>query len=134
MQVVRARTCPTACAPFAVLVRQLALNQQLVKAAPTWPRSPPPSATPPSGRLLEPAQPFRRSASSSASSWAFVYVSLLVYGQMVAQGVVGKVEPGGPLLLTAIRPWQLMLGKLAGIGVVGLVQLAVAAAGVSPVR
>ena len=32
------------------------------------------------------------------------------------------------LLLTTIRPWQLMVGKVAGIGAVGLVQLGVVAA------
>jgi ABC-2 type transport system permease protein len=54
-----------------------------------------------------------------------VYVALMLYGQAVAQGVVEeKISRIVELLLTAIRPWQLLLGKVAGIGVLGLGQLA----------
>ena len=61
-----------------------------------------------------------------------VYVALMLYGQMVAQGVVEeKTSRIVELLLTAIRPWQLLLGKVLGIGVLGLGQLLlVAVAGV----
>ncbi|HKO34390.1 MAG TPA: ABC transporter permease, partial [Candidatus Limnocylindria bacterium] len=53
-----------------------------------------------------------------------VYIALLVYGQVVAQGVVEeKSSRVVEILLTTIRPWQLMLGKVAGIGIVGLLQL-----------
>lgn len=53
-----------------------------------------------------------------------VYVALMLYGQAVAQGVVEeKTSRIVELLLTAIRPWQLLLGKVAGIGVLGLGQL-----------
>jgi ABC-2 type transport system permease protein len=53
-----------------------------------------------------------------------VYVALMLYGQMVAQGVVEeKTSRIVELLLTAIRPWQLLLGKVVGIGVLGLGQL-----------
>ena len=55
-----------------------------------------------------------------------IYMSLLVTGQMVAQGVVEeKSSRVVELLLSTIRPWQLMAGKVLGIGVVGLVQMAV---------
>lgn len=58
-----------------------------------------------------------------------VYLALMLYGQAVAQGVVEeKSSRIVELLLTAIRPWQLMLGKVIGIGVVGLGQLLVVAA------
>jgi ABC-2 type transport system permease protein len=47
----------------------------------------------------------------------------------VAQGVVEeKSSRVVELLLTTIRPWQLMLGKVLGIGFVGLAQLLLTAA------
>ncbi|SES09798.1 ABC transporter permease [Actinokineospora terrae] len=55
-----------------------------------------------------------------------IYMSLLINGQSVAQGVVEeKSSRVVELLLATIRPWQLMLGKVVGIGVVGLVQMVV---------
>lgn len=55
-----------------------------------------------------------------------IYMSLLLNGQMVAQGVVEeKSSRVVELLLSTIRPWQLMAGKVLGIGLVGLVQMAV---------
>jgi ABC-2 type transport system permease protein len=55
---------------------------------------------------------------------ALLYLALLVYGSLVAQGVVeeksGRVAE---FLLTAVRPWQLLSGKIAGLGLVGLAQL-----------
>jgi len=57
-----------------------------------------------------------------------IYLSLLVTGQMVAQGVVEeKSSRVVELLLSTIRPWQLMAGKVLGIGVVGLLQMSVIA-------
>ncbi|GLZ41802.1 ABC transporter permease [Actinokineospora sp. NBRC 105648] len=53
-----------------------------------------------------------------------IYMSLLINGQSVAQGVVEeKSSRVVELLLATIRPWQLMAGKVLGIGVVGLVQM-----------
>jgi ABC-2 type transport system permease protein len=55
-----------------------------------------------------------------------IYMSLLINGQMVAQGVVEeKSSRVVELLLSTIRPWQLMAGKVLGIGLVGLVQMVV---------
>ncbi|HVK21356.1 MAG TPA: ABC transporter permease [Actinokineospora sp.] len=55
-----------------------------------------------------------------------IYMSLLINGQSVATGVVEeKSSRVVELLLATIRPWQLMAGKVAGIGVVGLIQMAV---------
>ncbi|MCA1655192.1 MAG: ABC transporter permease [Pseudonocardiaceae bacterium] len=55
-----------------------------------------------------------------------IYMSLLLNGQMVAQGVVEeKSSRVVELLLATIRPWQLMAGKVLGIGLVGLVQMVV---------
>ncbi|HEX6352287.1 ABC transporter permease [Actinophytocola sp.] len=55
-----------------------------------------------------------------------IYMSLLLNGQLVAQGVVEeKSSRVVELLLSTIRPWQLMAGKVLGIGLVGLVQMVV---------
>ena len=55
-----------------------------------------------------------------------IYLALLATGQSVAQGVVEeKSSRVVELLLATIRPWQLMAGKVIGIGLVGLLQLAV---------
>jgi ABC-2 type transport system permease protein len=53
-----------------------------------------------------------------------IYMSLLINGQMVAQGVVEeKTSRVVELLLSTIRPWQLMAGKVLGIGTIGLIQM-----------
>lgn len=55
-----------------------------------------------------------------------IYVGLLSYGQAVAQGVVEeKTSRVVEILLSTIRAWHLMAGKVLGIGVVGLLQLAI---------
>ncbi len=60
---------------------------------------------------------------------ALLYMSLLLYGTMVAQGVVEeKSSRVVEILLAAVRPWQLLLGKVIGLGLVGLAQLAVVGA------
>lgn len=58
-----------------------------------------------------------------------MYLSLVIYGAAVAQGVAQeKTTRTAEILLSAVRPDELLAGKVAGIGVVGLGQLAVAAA------
>ena len=53
-----------------------------------------------------------------------IYLSLLVNGQAVAQGVVEeKSSRVVELLLATVRPWQMMAGKVAGLGIVGLIQM-----------
>jgi ABC-2 type transport system permease protein len=57
-----------------------------------------------------------------------IYLALLTTGQLVAQGVVEeKATRVVELLLATIRPWQLMAGKVVGIGVLGLIQVALIA-------
>jgi ABC-2 type transport system permease protein len=52
-----------------------------------------------------------------------VYVSLLTYGQIVAQSVVEeKTSRVVELLLATLRPWQLMTGKVLGVGALGIAQ------------
>ena len=59
-----------------------------------------------------------------------IYLSLQTWGQFVAQGVVEeKSSRVVELLLSTVRPWQLMAGKVLGIGQVGLVQIAIVAGG-----
>src|SRR5262245_28170912 len=113
-----------------VLVRRIALDHQLVKAG-----ADPPAVTNAvntasySVDRLEPARPYQTERLVLGIIVVIlVYVSLMIYGQQVAQGVVEeKSSRVVELLLTTIRPWQLMLGKVAGIGLVGLVQLAAVA-------
>src|SRR5262245_14391032 len=111
---------------FQVLVRQIALNQQLVKAG-----ADPAAVTNAVNNAsysvdrLEPARPYQTERLVlDIIVVILVYVALMIYGQAVAQGVVEeKSSRVVELLLTTIKPWQLMLGKVAGIGVLGLLQL-----------
>ena len=53
-----------------------------------------------------------------------LFISLMTAGQLVAQGVVEeKSSRVVELLLATVRPWQLMAGKVLGIGVIGLSQV-----------
>jgi ABC-2 type transport system permease protein len=55
-----------------------------------------------------------------------IYLSLMLNGQAVAQGVVEeKSSRVVELLLATLRPWQLMTGKVLGIGIVGLIQMVI---------
>ncbi len=53
-----------------------------------------------------------------------IYLALMFAGQIVAQGVVEeKTSRVVELLLAAVRPWQLMTGKVLGLGLIGLMQV-----------
>jgi ABC-2 type transport system permease protein len=55
---------------------------------------------------------------------ALLYVALVVYGSIVAAGVVEeKANRIIEILLSTVRPRQLLFGKVVGIGLVGFVQL-----------
>ncbi|ABD11963.1 ABC transporter permease [Frankia sp. CcI156] len=57
-------------------------------------------------------------------SGGLIYLSLLIFGPAVAQGVIEeKSSRVVELLLATVRPWQLMAGKVIGIGAVALGQL-----------
>lgn len=57
-----------------------------------------------------------------------IYMALLLNGQAVAQGVVEeKTSRVVEIILATVRPWQLMVGKVLGLGIVGLIQVAVIA-------
>ncbi|MCO1575955.1 ABC transporter permease [Crossiella sp. SN42] len=80
-------------------------------------------------RALTPADPDRGSRLMLAFATAMLlYFALVGYGVTVAQGVVEeKSSRVVELLLAAVRPWQLLAGKVIGIGLVGLTQLALVA-------
>jgi ABC-2 type transport system permease protein len=53
-----------------------------------------------------------------------LYVTMIIYGQLVAAGVIEeKSNRIVEILLATVRPWQLMLGKITGIGLIALVQV-----------
>jgi ABC-2 type transport system permease protein len=55
---------------------------------------------------------------------ALLYLALLLYGSLVAAGVVEeKSSRVVEFLLAAVRPRQLLAGKVVGLGLVGLLQL-----------
>lgn len=72
-------------------------------------------------------QPYRYNTQQlvlGIAAGVLIYISLMINGQLVAQGVVEeKSSRVVELLLSAIRPWQLMLGKVLGIGALGLLQM-----------
>lgn len=55
-----------------------------------------------------------------------LFMSIQLYGQAVAQGVVEeKSSRVVEILLSTMRPWQLMLGKVLGVGAAGLAQIVI---------
>ena len=53
-----------------------------------------------------------------------LYGLLILFGQFVAQGVVEeKASRVVELLLATMRPWQLLAGKIVGLGLLGLAQI-----------
>ena len=53
-----------------------------------------------------------------------LYALYILFGQFVAQGVVEeKSSRVVELLLATMKPWQLLAGKILGLGVLGLIQI-----------
>jgi len=116
---------------LALLARQVALNRQIAAAGgdPAAVSAAVNSATFGVQTLEPPRQYQTERLVLGVIVGVLVYISLMIYGQTVAQGVVEeKASRIVEILLTTIRPWQLMLGKVAGIGLVGLGQLFLVAA------
>lgn len=64
------------------------------------------------------------------ASALLIYMSLMLFGPAVSQGVVEeKSSRVVELLLSTVRPWTLMAGKVLGIGVVALIQMVVISGG-----
>lgn len=52
-----------------------------------------------------------------------IYISLLLYGAQVMRGVIEeKVSRIIEVIISSVKPFQLMLGKIIGVGMVGLTQ------------
>lgn len=53
-----------------------------------------------------------------------IYIAMLVYGSVVMQGVIEeKLSRVVEIIVSSVRPFQLLLGKVLGIGAMGLVQM-----------
>jgi ABC-2 type transport system permease protein len=115
---------------FSVLARQIALNNEITEVGgdPAAVNAAVDAASV-DVRSLEPATEHRAARIALAVvAGILVYIAILMYGAMVAQGVVEeKASRIVEILLTTIRPWQLMLGKVVGIGLIGLLQLGLTA-------
>jgi len=54
------------------------------------------------------------------------YMVLLIYGQMIIRSIIEeKTSDIVEIMISSLRPWELMLGKIVGVGAVGLAQIAV---------
>lgn len=55
-----------------------------------------------------------------------IYIILLIYGMMVMRGVMEeKISRIAEVIVSSVKPFQLMMGKIIGIGAVGLTQFAI---------
>ena len=55
-----------------------------------------------------------------------MYMVILIYGQMVMRSVMEeKISRIAEVMISSVRPFQLMMGKILGVGAVGLTQLAI---------
>jgi ABC-2 type transport system permease protein len=79
---------------------------------------------------IQPADPGRAQRLGIGLITVFLlFFGIQTYGALVAQGVVEeKSSRVVELLLSTVRPWHLMLGKVLGLGLVGLAQIAILAA------
>ncbi len=54
------------------------------------------------------------------------YMVLIFYGQMIVRSVIEeKSSDIVEVMVSSVRPWELMLGKIVGVGAVGLTQMAI---------
>ncbi len=126
--VVRTEPEPAQYAMFTVLRQQAALGSVVSELGgdPAAVSEQLASATP-DVRALDPA-PERDGGQIAAGYVAgiLLFLALQTTAQLVAQGVVEeKSTRVVELLLSTIRPWQLMAGKVLGIGAIGLAQVVV---------
>ncbi len=57
------------------------------------------------------------------ASGFLIYIILFIYGSMVMRGVMEeKTNRIAEVIISSVKPFQLMMGKITGIGAVGLVQ------------
>jgi len=54
------------------------------------------------------------------------YMVLIFYGQMIVRSVIEEKSSNiVEVMISSLRPWEMMLGKIVGVGAVGLTQLAI---------
>ena len=54
------------------------------------------------------------------------YFVLLIYGQMIVRAILEEKQSDiVEVMVSSLRPWELMLGKIVGVGAVGIAQMAV---------
>ncbi|HKS49196.1 MAG TPA: ABC transporter permease [Amycolatopsis sp.] len=109
-----------------VVAGQLALNQQIVSLGgdPSRVNAAVANASVTVQPLEQPHEYNGQQLVLGIIAGILIYISLMLNGQGVAQGVVEeKTSRVVELLLATIRPWQLMAGKVLGIGAVGLLQV-----------
>lgn len=59
------------------------------------------------------------------ASGFLIYITLFIYGSMVMRGVMEeKTNRIAEVIISSVKPFELMLGKIIGIGAVGLTQFA----------
>ncbi len=111
---------------LAILAQQLALNEEITALGgdPAQVALALANASRPV-RALEAPEPVEEERSIAGMiGGILIFVAITITGQLVAQGVVEeKTSRVVELLLSTIRPWELMAGKVAGIGAVGFTQL-----------
>lgn len=112
------------------VVRQAALNAELSRAGldPAEVQAQAQQA----GIHLEVLQPIKPNAAALPIVGAvlafFLYLFLSIYGGIIAQGVVvEKASRVVEVLLSTLRPGQLLLGKVLGVGLTGLLQFLIVA-------
>ena len=118
---------PTVAATLNAIVKQVALNRALTAAG----ADPTTVETAVAGATIQLVYLDPNAALKTQRSVvgifvaALLYTALVVYGQIVAAGVVEeKANRIIEILLGTVRPRQLLLGKVLGIGLVGFLQLA----------
>ena len=106
-------------------VAQLAISEQLAAAGVTDLQVPEVSVT-----ALDPdADQEGQRVVTAIIGIGLLYGLLILFGQFVAQGVVEeKASRVVELLLATMKPWQLLAGKIVGLGLLGLAQIVVIAA------
>jgi ABC-2 type transport system permease protein len=120
----------TIAALISATVQQARLDAVLAKAGvPASKVLPALAAAPIAVAALKPAAPHEDARIVAAiAAGLLMYLSLMLYGTAVATGVAQeKTSRTAEVLLATVRPGQLLAGKVAGIGLTGLGQLAIAA-------
>jgi ABC-2 type transport system permease protein len=71
---------------------------------------------------------FKKGSSEIAAAVAYaagilIYITMFIYGMMVMRGVMEeKINRIAEVIVSSVKPFQLMMGKIIGIGAVGLTQ------------